>query len=526
MSQVVFISYASQDKNIADLVSAKLEEKNIRAWIAPRDVPVGANFADSIISAINQCKILVLIWSQHSNTSDHVLNELNQAFEKGILIIPFRVGQVQPTNAMQYYIGRTQWLDALTPPLKKHIRVLVDTIQANLENSAAPLLPLAGQKTEGKQPAADAKKEREDRISPAEKNPVPVAKAPENESLHPAKAGTRPSHFPTDPAQPFVKKKGPGLVGGKRVLLVESLVVLLVAALTVVVFYFIKNFPKFTDLFGQSDLRRTEMAAMTPGLDQSATLTPLAATPIPTATAYDKVPPQISQVDGMPMVYVPAGDFSMGSASGEQDEKPLHTVYLDAYWIDQTEVTNAQYAQCVAEHGCTVPFKTTAGTRDFYFWNTAYADYPVVYVDWQQAQDYCRWAGRELPTEAQWEKAARGPGGYMYPWGNISPTTALANYDGSFLNDTTPVCSYPEGASPYGALDMAGNVWEWVADWYGAYPSGTVSNPTGPTSGEYRVLRGGAFYGSKFSIRSADRLKIHPNHSDLNIGFRCSLTQD
>lgn len=132
MSHDVFISYSTKDKTIADAVCAKLEESKIRAWIAPRDVPAGANFAESIINAIDACKVFVLIWSANTNTSEHILTELNQAFDQGITIIPFRIQDVQPTSAMRYYIGRTHWLDALTPPLEKHISALKDTILANL----------------------------------------------------------------------------------------------------------------------------------------------------------------------------------------------------------------------------------------------------------------------------------------------------------------------------------------------------------------------------------------------------------
>lgn len=526
MSQVVFISYASQDKNIADAVCAKLEDKKIRAWIAPRDVPAGANFADSIISAINQCKVLVLIWSQDSNISAHILNELHQAFEQGILIIPFRIQDVQPTNAMRYYIGRTQWLDAFAPPLKKHIHKLVETVQVNLENEVVFNFPGADQLTGQKETPPNTTKESIEKISQADKNHELKKKGQEKETGKRSGAVKPPTKSPEPPGEPSLTRKKQAISSGKRKVLVISLALLMVAALAVTFFLINNNFPGFIESLSLSGARASQLAALTPGLDVSTTPARIPATPIPTATAFALVPPQISQVDGMPMVYVPAGDFSMGSVSGEDDERPLHTVYLDAFWIDKTEVTNAQYAQCVAAGGCTVPFKTTSGSHDFYFWNSSFADFPVVYVDWQQARAYCLWAGRDLPSEAQWEKAARGPDGNTYPWGNDSPDPALANYEGSFLRDTTPVGSYPEGAGLYGSLDMAGNVWEWVADWYGAYPSGTVSNPAGPTTGDYRVLRGGAFSDSKTSIRSADRLKIHPNHSDLNIGFRCALAED
>jgi formylglycine-generating enzyme required for sulfatase activity len=229
----------------------------------------------------------------------------------------------------------------------------------------------------------------------------------------------------------------------------------------------------------------------------------------------------------MVLVYVPAGEFTMGSKDGGSDAQPVHTVYLDAYWIDQTEVTNAMYAKCVAAGKCQPLSSNASHTRSSYYNNTQYANYPVVYVDWNDAQTYCAWAGRRLPTEAEWEKAARGTDGRIYPWSGYSPTCSLANYwtmDGSCIGDTIKVGSYLAGASPYGALDMAGNVWEWAADWYAEnyYASSPLSNPTGPASGQVRVLRGGSWGDSVDDIRSAFRFRFNPDKANSYQGFRCS----
>jgi hypothetical protein len=171
MAHDVFISYSSKDKAIADAVCAKLEEQRIRAWIAPRDVPPGANFAQSIIQAINSCKVFILIWSANTNTSEHILNEINQAFDRGITIIPFRIQDIQPTDEMRYYFGRTHWLDAIDPPLESHIATLRDTVQINLDREAQ-----LGKEPGFRDPLKDSRAERMEETASAEKSPSKAAK--------------------------------------------------------------------------------------------------------------------------------------------------------------------------------------------------------------------------------------------------------------------------------------------------------------------------------------------------------------
>jgi formylglycine-generating enzyme required for sulfatase activity len=231
------------------------------------------------------------------------------------------------------------------------------------------------------------------------------------------------------------------------------------------------------------------------------------------------------------MVYVPAGEFIMGSDE-YSDEQPVHTVYLDAFYIDKTEVTNAKYQQCVEAGNCRAP--TTCDWGEPTYGDASKADHPVVCVNWNDAQAYCAWAGARLPTEAEWEKAARGTDGRMYPWGNTFDGSRVnfcdrnceSNWKDTGADDgyaqTAPVGSYPQGASPYGALDMAGNVWEWVADWHDDYASSPESNPKGPASGVYRVERGGSWLEDEASLRAAGRDGDVPDGTNNGVGFRCA----
>jgi formylglycine-generating enzyme required for sulfatase activity len=256
--------------------------------------------------------------------------------------------------------------------------------------------------------------------------------------------------------------------------------------------------------------------------------------------------PRDRPVDGMEMLFVPAGEFEMGSDDQAVDdalqqcrvygtncsrsyfsvETPVHTVALDAFWIDKTEVTQGQYAQCVGAGYCDEPGCQEEG-------QATTADLPVVCVTWDQAAAYCAWVGGRLPTEAEWEYAARGTTRRLYPWGDEFDGTRLnycdvncelgkrdETFDDGYAR-SAPVGSYPAGASWIGALDMAGNVWELVADWHGNYSPDRQVNPRGPASGGRRVARGGSWHASPDHVRSALRTHVGATQAIDHAGFRC-----
>jgi formylglycine-generating enzyme required for sulfatase activity len=272
---------------------------------------------------------------------------------------------------------------------------------------------------------------------------------------------------------------------------------------------------------------------------------------------------KVRDADGMTMVYVPQGTFLMGidylgmrsaialckvanielgpggcPGTTFADEMPAHEVTLDAFWIDRTEVTNQGYSQCVEEGACSPPSETGSYTRATYFGDPAYANYPVVWVTHDQAESYCIWAGGRLPTEAEWEYTARGPDNLTFPWGEaFDPSRANycdascplgvsdPTYDDGYP-ETAAVGSFPSGVSWCGALDLAGNVREWVADWFSYYTHDPQVNPTGPTEGETYIPKGGCWLDTAENLRPSNRGQNTPNYTRHKVGFRCVMDLD
>ena len=268
----------------------------------------------------------------------------------------------------------------------------------------------------------------------------------------------------------------------------------------------------------------------------------------------------IRDQDRMVMVYVPAVEFQMGSSKdmvfaakdlcnksyGEvgnpavctyqsfADEYPDHTVSLSAYWLDQTEVTNGQYRLCLEAGSCDPPLETGSFSRDNYFNTTEFDQYPVINLTEAMAAEYCSWVGGRLPTEAEWAYAARGPEGNIFPWGNefdparlnycdaSCPGVSDPDYDDGYP-DTSPVGSFPEGASWVGALDLAGNVREWVSDYYGYFSMEPAVDPQGPVEGDAKVSRGGSWYDAFYNLRSNNRGSNALDYWRHKLGFRCAM---
>lgn len=286
-----------------------------------------------------------------------------------------------------------------------------------------------------------------------------------------------------------------------------------------------------------------------------------AATPTIQSSGPDASIPQDNQddfrtrsIDGMPMIFIPGGTFKMGSTEDEiadaialcwqhynicnrwyyEREDPHHLVTLDDYWIDQTEVSNAQFRLCVETGICAEPSTCKKGEPTFD--DPEKANHPVVCVAWEDAQNYCQWAGARLPTEAEWEYAFRGTAASIYPWGDEFDGSRL-NYcdvncsrlhaDGRFDDGyplTAPVGSYPSGTSWAGVLDLGGNVSEWVADWFGDYSPDAISKPLGPKTGSEKMIKGCSWFFHPTYCRGALRPSVSPDTRFDYIGFRCTMS--
>lgn len=293
----------------------------------------------------------------------------------------------------------------------------------------------------------------------------------------------------------------------------------------------------------------TPLPTVAPTLPPSPTTAPTS-TSVPAETAEVAAPSptstleartfRISSADGMPQVYIPAGILHMGGydVRAAPDEFPAHDVAIDTFWMDQLEVTTAMYALCVSAGACDLPQNPGTARIANYFGNPEFNDYPVIYVTWGQAKTYCEWANRRLPSEAEWERAARGDDMRTFPWGEDKPDWRFANFN-MLVTDTSRAGSYAMGASPFGVLDMAGNVAEWTNDFYDFdfYLTSPLANPLGPESSSSmnRVVRGGSLGDAEINIRVSKRSSVRGSSMNAapgsesylgdfspRIGFRCA----
>jgi formylglycine-generating enzyme required for sulfatase activity len=487
----VFLCHAHADREPVRALYKRLTSDGVDAWFDKEKLLPGQDWELEIRKAVREADVVVVCLSKQFNQAGFRQKEVRLALDTAmeqpegeIFIIPARLEECDTLESLR----RWHWVDLFEDDgyemLMRAFRTRADKIGATL---------------------------RIKKFSPITEKPTP----------QPAR---KPfvSKDVLDKLLPLLGIAGILLVGGV-IIWVGSLAIpqmiapIPTAKVTQTLRPMMQNTSTSSPIISTKTTRPTSISTKPPTKTQ---------TPIPTHTpiVFNPHPDSSDYIDafGVAMRLVSAGEFTMGSEA-YNNEKPIHQVYIDAFYMDKYEVTNALYKTCVDAGGCTLPQQTRSSTRKSYYGNSEFNDYPVIYVNWSQAVTYCEWRGSSLPTEAQWEKAARSTDERTYPWGE-GIDCGKANYS-SCQGDTRLVGSYERGKSPYDIYDLTGNVWEWVNDWYdGAYyQNSALSNPMGPSLGQYHVLRGGSYlYGdTRDYVRSAFRFDRSPVEYG-GIGFRCA----
>ncbi len=502
----VFLSHAHSDAETVRALYERLTADGVDAWLDKEKLLPGQDWELEIRKGVRAADVVVVCLSKVFNQAGYRQKEVRIALDEAqmqpegtIFIIPARLEECENLESLRKW----HWVDLFEEDgyklLMRALRMRARNIGAELQSKRSAISDIF------KKPSAK-RQQKQKTGTPRIKKKKAVES--EKKSIVPQPKSTTSSQ---------VKKRKPVKTGiiVAVIGLVATIWVALIGLGGPMVEKWFAASPKPTATAALNVPSSTVPPAALPTRTFIPELTPTKMVTL-TATPY---PTEISDIDpsGNPiaMRLVPAGEFTMGSKNGDSDEKPEHQVSLEAFYLDKYEVTNSLYKACVDAGVCKEPGNTSRYNK------TSYENHPVVYVDWNQAKTYCEWRSGDLPSEAQWEKAARGTDGRTYPWGEEIDCNK-ANYGGC-LNDTAEVGSYESGRSPYGLYDMAGNVWEWVADWYDSdyYEKSPSSNPLGPNSGQYRVLRGGSWIISENGARASYRNGYNLGSYDFNLGFRC-----
>jgi formylglycine-generating enzyme required for sulfatase activity len=500
----VFLCHASQDKPAVRELYQKLRAETwIDPWLDEEKLLPGQDWHEEIEKAVEATDVVIVLLSKQSVSQEgYVQRELKLALdvadekpENTIFIIPLRLDDCPAPRRLRgwHYVdyfpeNRKSWaIERLLSSLKVRAETL--GIKATVKEEPNKEIPTL--ETSEVPPSRAMSKTSEVKFTqkkPFTKLLEPSALSPKGTSKPTSDKKSNARRRKTEPD--FVLELSRRLMSAGWIFL-----------LVILVGGFGLNYYFGNPLFTTNTPSPTQTVTPKP---PTFTSVPLTKTPTPTDTIIPTktvIPTPTFGImtgsDGMTLLYVPAGKFTMGSIA-TSDEQQIHKIYLEAFWIDETEVTNAMYAKCVNAK-CALPSDTV------YFDNPNYSDHPVVYVDWEMADVYCTWAKRRLPTEAEWEKAARGTDGLTYPWGETLECSR-ANFK-SCIGQTSPVGIYGKGKSPYWAFDMGGNVREWVNDWYGK-------------TYDFRVLRGGSW--NDFNVSSTFRERDNPENSSDTTGFRCA----
>jgi len=472
----VFISYSHKDTDYAHRLADTLQSDGFDVWIDAR-LDYGSQWPNELQKQLDACDAFILIMTPRSFASEWVQNELQRAKRKLKPVFPLLLEGDEPWLSVE----STQYYDVCgekLPDLKFYSALRR------------------------------------------------VASRHEGEAIQLPDDRAAESFKPTSSADPPKSKTA-----------IVIAIIGAIATLVAAIILFIWSNRSQNATLPPADNRTVTSPTSFSNETLSPNVTSIISSVMPGETS---APSDFIVSKGVRMLLVPAGEFTMGRSASDQfadcqelnqecqlswfmDEEPIHKVYLDAFYIDVYEVTNALYKVCAEQGVCDPPQASNSNSRVNYYGNPEFDNYPVIYVSWIQAKTYCEWREARLPTEAEWEKAARGTDARIYPWGNeLDETYANYNLD---IGDTTEVGSYESGKSPYHVYDMAGNVWEWVADWYSEtyYQRSPTENPPGPASGDYRGLRGGSWGLVGVSVSASYRYASDPTEPNLDLGFRCAM---
>ena len=543
-----FLSYSRANKEFALKLARELKSEGFAVWLDLLDIPPGARWDVEVEKALIECEVFMIIITKDSIASENVLDEIGYAIDSGKRFLPVLMEKCN----IPLRLRRFQYVDFTDKNFDEGVEIAKELLRNLI---AQPTTPRRNLPETTQEPRDQTSRPDTQESTPGESAPPTTTMRLRRENME------QEIRFQTEKARLLQEKADLEKklqeecltlerIDAQRIPKVETppvpakhqsklIGILGFSIFTILVAgYAITRFLSGTPVAGvptepvaptKEESSSIEAATGVPVTSNDSSAPTLASpTPVPppteapTMTASGPLP-EIIDEKGAEMVLVPEGDFLMGSDRGATDEQPSHTVYLDAFYVDKFEVTNKLYKACVEEGMCDPPKQTfffIESPNKIYYGNPQYDNYPVVYVDWNMAKAFCERRGARLPTEAEWEKAARGTDGNTYPWGK-DLNCQRANYQGC-VNRTSEVGSYPDGISPFGVHDMTGNVWEWVADWYADnyYLKSSENNPPGPISGQSRVLRGGSW--PRFDVTVYHRSKFAPSYNTFDIGFRCS----
>lgn len=466
-----FISYSRVHSEFVVRLARDLKAAGYDVWLDQLDIPKGARWDDAIEAAVERSATFMIVLSPESIESQNVKDELSYAIDAGKHILPV---VIRPCK-IPLRLRRFQYVDFTDKPYKESL--------------------------------ADIKR----LLSNTQRRVQAAAEEPAYEAGEPSPLVTGPllSRDLIPPVEPFSQDET-GTWGRHQVLIAQVSTAVLVLAIVGGAIVFSRN--------------RNQVPAPTPSAAIDTQTQPPPTTTFTSTTI--PVPLEVPDEYGVTMRLVGAGDFLMGSETGVGDEQQVQIHYLDTFYMDKYEVTNAQYRACVQRGACLPPNEVDSATRDGYYNKPEFNSYPMVHVDWNMARSYCEWRGARLPTEAEWEKAARGPDANLYPWGE-DLSCDRANYSGC-QEDTARVADFQNAVSPYGVYNMAGNVSEWVSSLYLEYPYNLFDGREDLEAPGERVIRGGSWLGAEGEdeLRSSRRQHADPSTAREDLGFRCVRTPD